>query len=132
MQNRGENVPVLTFLHPLRSMFASFTKHVCKPKHHLLKIVNMPFTKRKHGNYDAQTWYLRCANMPLMKHGTSPVFVYAILYERGGCLYKPLQPVMQEMAQMQVGYAIVVVAGEQGGHGDDILGIVVLDGSKIA
>ena len=39
---------------------------------------------------------------------------------------------MQEMAQMQVGYAIVVVAGEQGGHGDDILGIVVLDGSKIA
>lgn len=32
---------------------------------------------------------------------------------------------MQEMAQMQVGYAIVVVAGEQGGHGDDILGIVV-------
>ena len=39
---------------------------------------------------------------------------------------------MQEMAQMQVGYAIVVVAGEQGGHGDDILGIVVLDSSKIA
>ena len=39
---------------------------------------------------------------------------------------------MQEMAQMQVSYAIVVVAGEQGGHGDDILGIVVLDGSKIA
>ena len=36
---------------------------------------------------------------------------------------------MQEMAQMQVSYAIVVVAGEQGGHGDDILGIVVLDGS---
>ena len=39
---------------------------------------------------------------------------------------------MQEMAQMQVGYAIVVVAGEHGGQGDDILGIVVLDGSKIA
>ena len=39
---------------------------------------------------------------------------------------------MQEMAQMQVGYAIVVVAGEQGGHGDDILRIVVLDGSTIA
>ena len=36
------------------------------------------------------------------------------------------------MAQMQVGDAIVIVAGEQGGHGDDILGIVVLDGSKIA
>ena len=36
------------------------------------------------------------------------------------------------MAQVKVGYAIVVVAGEQGGHGDDILGIVVLDGSKIA
>ena len=35
---------------------------------------------------------------------------------------------MQEMAQMQVGYAIVVIACEQGSHGDDILGIVVLDG----
>ena len=56
-------------LHSLRSIFASFTKHVCKPKHHHLKIVNTPFTKRKHGNYDAQTWYLRCANMPLTKHG---------------------------------------------------------------
>ena len=28
---------------------ASFTKHVCKPKHHHLKIVSMPFTKRKQG-----------------------------------------------------------------------------------
>ena len=68
MQNWGENAPVLTFLHPLQSMFASFTKHVCKPKHHHLKIVNMAFTMRKHGIYDTQTWYLRCANMPLMKH----------------------------------------------------------------
>lgn len=66
-----------------------------------------------------------------MKHGILPVFVYAILDERGGCLYNPLQPVMQEMAQVKVGDAIVVVAGEQGGHGDDILGIVVFDGSKI-
>ena len=69
MQNRGENAPVLTFLHPLRSMFASFTKHVCKPKHHHLKIVNMPFTKRKHGSYDTQTWLLRYANMAVTKHG---------------------------------------------------------------
>ena len=61
-----------------------------------------------------------------------PVFVYAILDERGGCLYNPLQPIVQEMAQVKVGDAIVVVAGEQGGHGDDILGIVVFDGSKIA
>ena len=36
------------------------------------------------------------------------------------------------MAQVKVGDAIVVVAGEQGGYGDDILGIVVFDGSKIA
>lgn len=69
MQNRGENAPVLTFLHPLRSMFASFTKHVCKPKHHHLKIVNTPFTKRKHGSYDTQTWLLRYANMAVTKHG---------------------------------------------------------------
>ena len=34
------------FLHP-------FAKHVCKPKHHHLKIVNMPFMKNKHGTYDA-------------------------------------------------------------------------------
>ena len=68
MQNWGENAPVLTFLHPLQSMFASFTKHVCKPKHHHLKIINMPFTKRKHATYDMQTWQLRCANMPLTKH----------------------------------------------------------------
>lgn len=33
---------------------------------------------------------------------------------------------------MKVGDAIVIVASEQGGHGDDILGIVVFDGSKIA
>ena len=59
MQNRGENVPVLTFLHPSQSMFASFTKHVCKPKHHHLKIVNTPFMKRKHGTYEAQTCHLR-------------------------------------------------------------------------
>ena len=76
MQNRGENAPVSTFLHPLRSMFASFTKHVCKPKHHLLKIVNMPFTKRKHGIYDAQTWHLRYTNMPLMKHGTHYPYLF--------------------------------------------------------
>ena len=36
------------------------------------------------------------------------------------------------MAQVKVGDIIVIVASEQGGHGDDILGIVVLDGSKIA
>ena len=35
------------------NIFASFTKHVCKPKHHHLKIVNMPFMKNKHGTYDA-------------------------------------------------------------------------------
>ena len=69
MQNWGENAPVLTFLHPLQSMFASFTKHVCKPKHQHLKIVNMPFTKRKHGSYDTQTWLLRYANMAVTKHG---------------------------------------------------------------
>ena len=57
MQNWGENAPVLTFLHPLQSIFASFTKHVCKPKHHHLKIVNMPFTKRKHGSYEAWHHY---------------------------------------------------------------------------
>ena len=68
MQNWGENASVLTFFHPLQSMFAYFTKHVCKPKHHHLKIVNMPFTKRKHATYDMQTWQLRCANMPLTKH----------------------------------------------------------------
>ena len=50
-----------------------------------------------------------------MKHGILPVFVYAILDERGGCLYNPLQPIVQEMAQVKVGDAIVVVAGEQGG-----------------
>ena len=33
---------------------------------------------------------------------------------------------------MKVGDTIVIVASEQGSHGDDILGIVVLDGSKIA
>lgn len=36
------------------------------------------------------------------------------------------------MAQVKVGDTIVIVASEQGGRGDDILGIVVLDGSKIA
>lgn len=36
------------------------------------------------------------------------------------------------MAQVKVGDTIVIVASEQGGYGDDILGIVVLDGSKIA
>lgn len=36
------------------------------------------------------------------------------------------------MAQVKVGDTIVIVASEQGSHGDDILGIVVLDGSKIA
>lgn len=36
------------------------------------------------------------------------------------------------MVQVKVGDTIVIVASEQGGHGDDILGIVVLDGSKIA
>lgn len=56
MQNRGENSPVSTFLHPLQSMFASFTKHVCKPKHHHLKIVNMAFTIRKHATYEA--WHI--------------------------------------------------------------------------
>ena len=59
------------FLHPLQSMFASFTKHVCKPKHHHLKIVNTPFTKRKHGCYDTQTWLLRYANMAVTKHGVT-------------------------------------------------------------
>lgn len=36
------------------------------------------------------------------------------------------------MAQVKVGDTIVIVAGEQGSHGNDILGIVVFDGSKIA
>ena len=38
---------------PRFNIFASITKHVCKPKHHILKIVNMPFMKNKHGTYDA-------------------------------------------------------------------------------
>ena len=54
MQNWGENTSFLTFLHPLQSMLAYFTKHVCKPKHHHLKIVNMAFTMRKHATYEAR------------------------------------------------------------------------------
>ena len=50
---------------PRFNMFASLTKHVCKPKLHHLKIVNMPFMKPKHSTYDAQTWNLRCANIVL-------------------------------------------------------------------
>ena len=40
-------------------------KHVCKPKYHHLKIVNMPFPKRKHGTYEAQTRQLRRVNTAL-------------------------------------------------------------------
>ena len=36
------------------------------------------------------------------------------------------------MVQVKVDDTIVIVASEQGGHGYDILEIVVLDGSKIA
>ena len=35
------------------NLFASFTKHVCKPKHHHLKIVNTAFAKHKHGIREA-------------------------------------------------------------------------------
>ena len=50
MQNRGRKRSRFNIL-------ASFTKHVCKPNPHHLKIVNMPFRKR---------------NMPFRKrkHGT--------------------------------------------------------------
>ena len=41
-------------------------KHVCKPKYHHLKIVNMPFPKRKHGTYEAQTRHLRRVNTALI------------------------------------------------------------------
>lgn len=60
------------------------------------------------------------------------IFCYFDFWLKRWLRHNPLQSIVQEMAQVQVGNAIVVVAGEQGGHGDDILGIVVLDGSKIA
>ena len=53
MQNPGENAPVLTFLQPLQSMFAAKTSSL---------------EDCKHAIYEAQTWYLRYANMPLTKH----------------------------------------------------------------
>ena len=53
------------------NIFESFTKHICKPKRHYLKIVDTPLTKRKHGSYETQTRHLRNANTVLMmrKHG---------------------------------------------------------------
>ena len=35
------------------NIFESYTKHVCKPKHHHLKIANIPFMKHNHGTYEA-------------------------------------------------------------------------------
>ena len=68
MQNWDKNAPVLTFLHPLQSMFASFTKHVCILYEACLQAKTPLLEDCKHAIYEAQTWYLRCANMPLMKH----------------------------------------------------------------
>ena len=53
------------------NIFESFTKHICKPKRHYLKIVDTPLTKRKHGTYETQARYLRCANTAITKrkHG---------------------------------------------------------------
>ena len=65
MQNRGKNAPVLTFLNSSQSMFWNSTKHVCKPKHHHLKIEDMAFTRHKHGTYGARTRHLRSANTAL-------------------------------------------------------------------
>ena len=42
----------LIFLHPLQNIFAFFTKHFCKPKHHHLRIVTMAFAMRNHGIYE--------------------------------------------------------------------------------
>ena len=49
MQNWGENAPVSAFLLSSQSIFASFTKQFCQPKHHHLRIVNMAFENPKHG-----------------------------------------------------------------------------------
>ena len=49
MQNWGENAPVSAFLLSSQSIFASFTKQFCQPKHHHLRIVNMAFANRNHG-----------------------------------------------------------------------------------
>lgn len=54
-------------------------------------------------------WKMRMGEIDVLIHNH---FVYAILYERGGFLNKPLQPIVQEMAQVKVGDTIVVVAGE--------------------
>ena len=35
------------------SIFAFFTEHFCKPKHHHLRIVNMAFANRNHGICEA-------------------------------------------------------------------------------
>ena len=43
------------FLYSSQSIFASFTKHFCKPKHHHLRIVTMAFANRNHGICEAQT-----------------------------------------------------------------------------
>ena len=53
MQNWGENAPVSAFLHSSQSIFAFFTKHFCKPKHHHLRIVTMAFAKRNHSICEA-------------------------------------------------------------------------------
>ena len=59
MQNWGKMLPFRCFFHPLQSMFASQTSS--------LEDCNMPFTKHKHGPYEAQTWHLRGLNMALTK-----------------------------------------------------------------
>ena len=43
------------------NIFESFTKHVCKPKRHQLKIVDTALTMREHGIYETQTRQLRSA-----------------------------------------------------------------------
>ena len=43
----------------------------------------------------------------------------------------PLQPFRQESPEMKMDYAIVIRLGDQWCHGDDIFGIVVLDGMEI-
>ena len=38
----------------------------------------------------------------------------------------------QEFAKMQVRDAVIIIFGEQRGHGDNVLRVVVLDGTEIA
>ena len=58
-------------LHPLRSMFAFFTKHVCILYEACLQAKTPLLEDCKHAIYEAQTWHLRCVNMAITmrKHG---------------------------------------------------------------